>query len=174
MILEYHNIRGTKETRIPINHIHIQYLPIWKIIFQTLILLPSLLDRCHKLASSQVSNTESKIVCSQVYSKVSFLFKQIIMIIILVLKHRYPFSIKNRLFYIQYHTFCRIIHNVSCSMYVPSLENVVTACLIFQIIFLYVTSRYINTLLTYNIQSRAIYNLQLFQLNDGIILLRIL
>ena len=52
----------------------------------------------NKLAGSQVSSKVNKLVGSQVYSNVLFLVKYKIMIIIIVLKHRYSFSSQNSTF----------------------------------------------------------------------------
>ena len=52
----------------------------------------------NKLSVSQVSSKVNKLLGIQVYSKVSFLVKYKIMIIILVSKHRSYFSFQNSTF----------------------------------------------------------------------------
>ena len=99
----------------------------------------------NKLACRKVSSKVNKCVGSQVYSKVLIFSNIKLLFIILVSKHRSYFSSKNLLLYIQYQSFCRRIHNVAYSPYVPGLANVIKVCLIMKIIFLPVTSRYTNT-----------------------------
>ena len=95
------------------------------------------------------------------------------MIILLVSKHRFSFSSQNLIFLysipdLTYENpypsrFARITY----SKYLPGLGGFVKACPIMRMSFKIMTAGYINTLLTWDIESRAIYNLLL--LNDGII-----
>ena len=70
------------------------------------------------------------------------------------------FHHKIRLLYIRYQTLGRRIHNGSYSLYVLGLENSVKAYLIVWITFVTMTDKYINTLLTCDILSGAIYNIK--------------
>ena len=71
----------------------------------------------------------------------------------------YSFSSQIPTLYIRYHILRIRVHNVSYSPHMPGLVNVVKGCLIVMI-FLPMTTGYTNTLITWNIQSGDIYNLQ--------------
>ena len=85
------------------------------------------------------------------YSNVSFLVKYKIMIIIIVLKHRYSFSSQNSIFVYPIPYLIQKNPYYSFSLWVLGLANIIKAFLIVLMIFLPMTAVYINTLSTCNI-----------------------